>query len=149
MQELPHIYKIKALALPVGHVLLSAGDKHDIESSLPREFGGPGNAWSPEELVVAAVADCLVLSFKTIASASKFSWISLECTSEGTLDQVDGTYQFTLFRTVANLRIDANVSVEHAERLMIKADNMCLVTNSMKARSTVETRVTLVSQSES
>jgi peroxiredoxin-like protein len=149
MQELPHVYKVNALALPVGHVFLSASDKHDIESSSPREFGGPGNAWSPEELVVAAIADCLVLSFKTIASASKFSWISLECNTEGTLDQVDGAYQFTHFRTVAILKVDTNVSAEHAKRLMIKAESMCPVTNSMKARTMVEIRVTLAGHSES
>jgi peroxiredoxin-like protein len=144
MQELPHVYKAGALALSAGHVFLSAADKQDIESLPPREFGGPGTVWSPEELLVAAVADCFVLSFKTIAGASSFEWDSLECHTEGTLEQVEGSYQFTSFRTVANLRIGPMGSSERAERLMHKADNMCLVTNSLKASSTIEVRVTIV-----
>jgi organic hydroperoxide reductase OsmC/OhrA len=147
MQELPHVYKAGALALSAGHVFLSAADKQDIESLPPREFGGPGTAWSPEELLVAAVADCFVLSFKAIAHASTYEWDSLECHTEGTLEQLEGSYQFTGFRTVANLKIGPMGSIERAERLMHKADKMCLVTNSLRAPSTLETRVTIVDPS--
>ena len=141
MQELPHLYQVNAVALSAGHVFLSAADKPDIESMPPREFGGPGNAWSPEELVVAAVADCFVLSFKAIAIASKFEWKSLDCRTEGTLDRVEGAFQFTRFRTMASLTIGVGASKERAELLLSKAEKVCLVTNSLKAPSGLTTRV--------
>jgi peroxiredoxin-like protein len=143
MQEFPHVYSVNALALSVGHVLLSAAGKPDIESLPPREFGGPGSAWSPEELLVAAVADCFVLSFKAIASASKFEWDSLDCHTEGRLDQLEGATRFTHFRTAANLRISSEISIERAERLMHKADKLCLITNSLKAPCTFEAKVSV------
>ena len=37
-----------------------------IESAPPKEFDGPGDQWSPEQLLTAAVADCFVLNFRTM-----------------------------------------------------------------------------------
>ena len=70
MQELPHHYVVSANAKTVGNVALSANGVSDLESAPPAEFGGPGDQWSPESLLVAAVADCFILSFRAIARAS-------------------------------------------------------------------------------
>jgi organic hydroperoxide reductase OsmC/OhrA len=105
----------------------------DLESAAPAEFGGPGDKWSPESLLVASVADCFVLSFKAIARASKFSWISLTCSVEGTLDKVERLTQFTTFEVKASLTIPADKNEDMALRLLDKAEHLCLITNSLTA----------------
>jgi organic hydroperoxide reductase OsmC/OhrA len=62
---------------------------------MPREFDGPGNQWTPESLLAAAVADCFVLSFRAVAVGLKFSWVSLDVRSEGTVKRSDGKRRFT------------------------------------------------------
>jgi organic hydroperoxide reductase OsmC/OhrA len=49
----------------------------------------PGNAWSPETSLVAAVADCFILTFRGVAQAAKFPWESLEWTSPNQQSQSD------------------------------------------------------------
>ena len=96
-QDLPHHYRVAATARPEGSVDLASAGLEPISSAAPAEYGGPGDRWSPETLLVATVADCFVLSFRAIARASKLSWLSLNCDVEGTLARIEGTTKFTEF----------------------------------------------------
>ena len=133
MHPFPHHYVVSALARPLGDVPLSAEGMRVIESAPPKEFDGPGNQWSPEGLLTAAVADCLVLGFRAIATASKFAWTSLETRTQGTLDRVDGKMRFTRFETHAKLLVPPGADIERAKRLLEKAEANCLVANSLSS----------------
>ena len=131
MHPFPHRYTVHASARPDGDVPLSTAGVRIIESSPPKEFDGPGNQWSPEGLLTAAVADCFALSFRAIAAASKYSWQRLEARTEGTLDRVEGRMRFTRFATHAKLYVPAGADVERAKKLLEKAEVSCLVANSL------------------
>jgi len=133
MQNLPHHYSVSAVAEAESPVQLTSTGLPPLQSAAPAEFGGPGDKWSPESLLVASVADCLVLSFKAIARASKFSWISLTCSVEGTLDKVERLTQFTTFEVKAALTIPADMNEEKAMKLLGMAERACLITNSLTA----------------
>ena len=76
MKPYPHHYLVEASAAASGSVDLRARGLPVIASAPPIEFGGPGDAWSPESLLVAATADCFVLTFRAVARASKLEWSS-------------------------------------------------------------------------
>jgi organic hydroperoxide reductase OsmC/OhrA len=133
MHPFPHRYIVNAAVHPGGDVPLSTEGVRIIESAPPKEFDGPGNQWSPEALLTAAVADCFVLNFRAIAAASKFAWASLEARTEGTLDRVEGKMRFTRFDTHAKLHVPAGADVERAKKLLEKAELTCLVANSLSS----------------
>jgi len=141
MQAFPHRYSVVAVASPEGDVPLESERLPSLASASPPEFGGPGDRWSPETLFVAAVADCFVLTFRAIARASKLSWHSLRCDVEGTLDRVERVTQFTGFLIRASLRVPSGVDVEQAERLLARAEQTCLITNSLKGARHLEALV--------
>jgi organic hydroperoxide reductase OsmC/OhrA len=131
MHPFPHHYSVHTTVRPDGDVPLAAEGVRVIESAPPKEFDGPGNQWSPEQLLTAAVTDCFVLSFRAIASASKFAWVSLEASTRGTLDRAGGKMSFTRFDTHAKLHVHTGADVERAKKLMEKAEATCLVANSL------------------
>ena len=131
MRYFPHHYKVAATAGPDGDVSLSGDGLDAIPSAPPAEFGGPGDKWSPETLLVAAVADCFILSFRAIAGASKLSWITLKCEVEGTLERKEGVTKFTEFVVRATLSVPQDTKEERAHRLLEKAEESCLITNSL------------------
>jgi peroxiredoxin-like protein len=133
MHPFPHRYTVNASVRPDGDVPLSTAGVRIIESSPPKEFDGPGNQWSPEGLLTAAVADCFALSFRAIAAASKYSWQRLEVRTEGTLDRVEGKMRFTRFETHAKLHVAAGGDIERAKKLLEKAESTCLVANSLNS----------------
>jgi len=57
--------------------------------------GGPGDAWSPEHLLLASVAICFIFIFRAVAESSKFEFLSLELSGSGTVDRKDGSTRFT------------------------------------------------------
>ena len=142
MHPFPHLYVVNAAARPDGDVPLSTEGVRVIESAPPKEFGGAGNQWSPEGLLTAAVADCLVLGFRAIATASKYAWINLQARTEGTLDRVDGKMRFTRFATHAKLQVPAGADVERAKRLLEKAEQTCLIANSLSSERHLTMEVT-------
>ena len=144
MQNFPHQYKVSASATDASNVTLTCSDKTAIESAPPTEFDGPGNLWSPEEMLVAAVADCFILSFKAVAKASKVSWNTLSCNAMGTLDKVDRTLKFTEFQLSVKLQIAAEENKDKAGRALEKAEKSCLITNSLNAPCHLEYEIEIV-----
>lgn len=135
MQDLPHHYQVNALAEVEGPICLKTEGTDDLLSDAPKEFGGPGDKWSPETLLVAAVADCFILSFRAVAHASKLDWISLSCQVDGTLERSDGQTKFTAFIVQPTLTIPEETSAERARKILEKAEKSCLITNSLSAET--------------
>jgi len=142
MQEFPHHYVVTAEAEAEGTVCLQGDNLPQLVSAPPAEFGGPGDQWSPEHLLVASVADCFILQFRAIARASRLDWTSLDVRTDGVLDRVDRVMQFTAFTVNAVLAVPEGVDAEKAQRLLEKAKAGCLVTNSLKAPCHLEATVT-------
>jgi len=141
MQNLPHNYTVAAVAGPADNVELTSPGLIKLESAPPAEFGGPGDLWSPETLLVAAVADCFILSFKAIARASKLDWVSVSCDVDATLDRVDKVTRFTALTQRVTLEVPAGTDEAKAQRLLEKAEHICLITNSLNAETDLETDV--------
>lgn len=133
MHALPHYYTVKADTTTDSDVKLSSHSLPILNSAPPTQFGGPGDQWSPEDLLMASVADCFVLSFKAIARMSKLNWHSVSCESEGELDKVDGKTQFTKIKNNVHVLIEEGESLEKAEKIVHKSEAACLVTNSLRA----------------
>jgi organic hydroperoxide reductase OsmC/OhrA len=141
MQDLPHHYIVAASAQGKNNIVVSAEGLPDIESAGPPQFGGPGGVWSPEELLVAAVADCFILSFRAIARTARLEWSTLECEVDGELDKIEKFTQFTGFKVQAKLTIPDEKDRKKAGVILEKADKYCLVSNSLKAASELTTEV--------
>jgi peroxiredoxin-like protein len=131
MDPLPHHYHARATASPTGDVALTDSGLSLIRSTSPTEFGGPGQRWSPETLLVAAVADCFILTFRSIAATSALSWQSLVCDAEGVLDRPERALRFTSVTIRARLEVVHAADADRARRLLEKAEQHCLVSNSL------------------
>ena len=141
MHAFPHRYVVSASGASVGDIELTGDRLPVLRSAAPLEFDGPGNRWSPETLLVGAVVDCFVLTFRAVARGAKLPWTSLDCTATGTLDRVDGATQFTDVALAARLTVPAGVDQAQAERALEKAERACLVSKSLKAAIHLECQV--------
>lgn len=143
MEPYPHHYCVAATASAEGDVTLQSERLPALISDAPAQFGGAGDRWSPETLCVGAVADCFVLTFRAIARASKLPWSALRCDVEGTLERVDRVAQFTAFRVSVLLQVPSGTDEEQAQRLLERAEQSCLITNSLKGVTHLEAKVRL------
>jgi organic hydroperoxide reductase OsmC/OhrA len=133
MQPFPHRYIATAKVSASSDVELGAPGLPALNSASPVEFGGPGDRWSPETLLTAAVGDCLILTFRAVARASGLAWNSLECDVTGTLDRVERTTRFVAFEVRARLHVPAGTDPDRAKQLLEKSERGCLISNSLSA----------------
>ncbi|HLG53459.1 MAG TPA: OsmC family protein [Steroidobacteraceae bacterium] len=141
MHPYPHSYRVRVTAAPEGVVRLAGEGLPEMPSLPPPEFDGPGGYWSPETLLVAAVADCILLSFRSIARASRFEWQELSAEVHGLLERSEGVVRFTRMETRARLSIAAGSDPARAKMLMEKAEKICLISNSLSAARHLECEV--------
>lgn len=141
MQPFPHHYTVSATATPTGRVSLDSPGLVMLSSDGPAEFDGPGDQWSPETLLTAALVDCFVLSFRAVATAARFAWQRLDCRAEGRLERIERATQFTAFTVHATLVLAAGADDERARKLLEKAEQLCLISNSLKAATHLEVRI--------
>jgi len=139
------VYRASAAAAMAGVVELSSPGLQAIHSMPPVEFDGPGDQWSPESLLVAAVSDCLILTFRSIARAAGMDWLKLECETEGVLNRVNGVTRFTHFNIRAKLTAPAGTDEHKAKRMLEKSEAVCLVSNSLNGEKHLNATVEVVS----
>lgn len=145
MKTLPHYYQVTAIAGQNENLELSVPGLPNLEVAPPRDFDGPGDVWSPEDLLLSSVASCTVLSFRAIARAARFEWLNIICMSEGVLERIDKKTRFTRIHTKVQLRLplssDKAKIAEKATKLLFNAEESCLVSNSLSAQCDIECEI--------
>jgi peroxiredoxin-like protein len=143
MQAFPHLYDVNASASADGIITASVDNLPALTVAAPKEFDGPGDQWSPEHLLTAAVANCFILTFRAVARASKLEWTHLEVSTQGTLDRVEREMKFTAFTVTARLTVPAGIDPAKATRIMEKSEASCMITNSLSAERHLQAEVTV------
>ena len=141
MKPLPHRYEAVLSGGTTGYAAVSAAGLPNLASAPPTEFDGPGDAWSPEQLLLAAVATCFAFTLRAVAQASQVDFISLELTVEGTVDRRDGKMCFSEIVLRPRLLVRAGTERERALRVLEKAEKTCLVSASLATPIRLEPEV--------
>jgi peroxiredoxin-like protein len=113
-----------------------------IEVATPPEFpkGMPG-IWSPEHLFTAAVSSCLMTTFLAIAENSKLEFVSFQCSAEGKLEQVEGKFLMTEVLLKPIVTVKDEKDSDKALRVLQKSEANCLISNSVKAKVTMQPKI--------
>lgn len=140
MQDFPHRYQASAISSG-DFVRLDSPGLPSLETAAPAAFGGPGDRWSPETILTGAIANCFILTFKAVARASRLDWIHITCEVDAILDRVERVTRFTGATATARLTVDDESKREHAERVLRKSEEGCLVSNSLATEVNLVTEV--------
>jgi len=118
----------------------SPGLDKSIEVATPPEFpGGVEGIWSPEHLFTASVSSCFLTSFTAVAEYSKFEFEDLKISSSGKMSRDEnGKFVMSEVHLKAELIITDETKEKKAVRLLEKAEEICLITRSIKAKVTLE-----------
>jgi len=109
-----------------------------IEFSAPPEFAGEPGRWTPEHLLVGAVATCFTATFMAIADLHKLTFKNFQIKAFGRLEKVSGEgYRFTEITLVPEIHLEQS-AVEIALKVLGKAEKNCFVAKSLRATIQVE-----------
>jgi peroxiredoxin-like protein len=140
--ETGHLYKTSLSWAEMKKGTLTSPDLPDIAVATPPEFpGGHAGYWSPETLFVAAAESCLMTTFLAIAENSKLSFSAYTSEAEGTVTKTEEGYRVTEIRIRAKVTIADETKQDRTRRLLEKAEQHCLISNSMKTAVHLEAEV--------
>jgi peroxiredoxin-like protein len=141
MKPLPHRYEVTISGGQGSYATARSGALPELRTAPPVEFDGPGDAWSPEQLLLGAVSACFVLTFRAIARASRIEFTSIAVDVEGTVDRTDGLTRFTEIVLRPRLALPAGVEPVRVRQALEKAHRGCLVSASLGTLVRVEPEI--------
>ena len=112
-----------------------------IHFSAPPQFGGLDGRWTPEDLLLAALASCFTTTFRAIAGYSKFAYTDLQVKVEGTVSKAESGYSFSeiIFRPTLTIQDEAKRDL--ALKLLQKTKAVCLVSKTLATAPGLESHV--------
>jgi peroxiredoxin-like protein len=138
----PHFYETEVVWVGERIGELRSPGLPTIEVTSPPEFQGHAGVWTPENLFVASVNACFLMTFLAIAELSKLDFVSISAAARGRLEKVEGAgYQITELVLKPKLVVRFSRDVERAGRLLEKAEKNCFISNSIKTRIALEPEV--------
>ena len=140
--ENEHKYRVVAWWTS-GHTGIAKSDSapNAIHFTAPPQFGGLEGRWTPEDLLMTALASCFTATFHAIASRSKFEYTDLAVEAEGTVTKTDTGYDFSEIVISPSLTIPNEEQRERAIRLLNRAKVLCLVSRALATAQKFEARV--------
>ena len=141
MKPLPHRYDVTLAGGPAGYATVTVEGAPPLRSAPPLDFDGPGDAWSPEHLLLAAVETCFLFTLRAVAHASRIEFTALEVRATGTVDRQDGVMRFTEIVLRPKLTLPAGADRDRALRALDKSERTCLVSASLSTPIRLEPEV--------
>lgn len=141
MKPLPHRYDVQLKAGSTGYAHLDCVGRRTLASAPPVEFGGPGDAWSPEHLLLASVESCFLFTLRAVARASKLEFRNANIHVEGTVDHQSGVTRFTEIVIRPRLTFASGVDRTKVAAVIAKTEKNCLVSATLATPVHVEAEI--------
>ncbi|MCL2542667.1 MAG: OsmC family protein [Nocardioidaceae bacterium] len=112
-------------------VVLRAGDKPDLLASADPTFRGDAGRWNPEELLVAALSQCHLLSYLHSAVRHGIVVTAYDDEPVGTMEQVGQGGRFTSVVLRPRVTVAEESMVEVARSIHGEASENCFIAASV------------------
>lgn len=118
---------------------------NSIHFAAPPQFGGLEGRWTPEDLLLSAVAGCFVTTFRVLAEYSKWEYADLQVEASGITSKAETGYSFRQVTLRPHLKVRTTPEIAKGEQLLRKAEKLCLVSRAMSVTQIFEPVVELAS----
>ncbi len=137
-----HLYRVEAwwVSGKTG-IAKAASAPSAIHFTAPPDFGGVEERWTPEDLLLAALAGCFTTTFQAVAANSKFEYIDLAVEAQGVVGRTNDGYGFSEMILRPTLTIPKEEQRERAVILLDKTKALCLVSRAISTTQRIETRI--------
>jgi len=113
-----------------------------IHFSEAAELGGLEGRWTPEQLLLCALAGCFTTTFHDVARAAKFDYTDLEVEIEGCVRRSRGTgCAFSEILIRPRLTVAGEERTEAGLALLRKTKMLCMISRAITVPQTLEARV--------
>lgn len=122
-------------------VVRAEGKQHEIVASADRTFHGDRDRWNPEELLVAALAQCHMLSYLHMAVRAGVVVVAYEDHAHGTMVQegLGGQFAEVTLRPFVTVAEESMIGAAHSAHA--EAHEHCFIARSVNFPVQVDPRI--------
>lgn len=118
---------------------INSEHKPTLKGSSASAFNGDKSAYSPEDLLVAAVSSCHMLWYLHLCAESNVVILEYKDKANGTMhEENDGSGHFTHITLNPQITINDQSNQAVAEQLHHEAHKMCFIANSLKCEIVIQ-----------
>lgn len=133
----PHQYEVN-LSWKSGELSELSSGPRVLSGGPPAQFDGTDETrWSPEHLILAALAQCLMLTWISLNKRSQIPLKGWESKGSSVLEKTKEGLVFTSFKISVTLKTDA-ARVDEARKLLDTAKKYCIIANALKTPTTLD-----------
>jgi len=124
-------------------VTLAVEGKPDVLASADRPFRGDPERWNPEDMLLAALSECHLLSYLYACVTAEVVVVSYEDEATGTMvEDGAGSGRFTEVTLHPRVVVADASMIEAAQAAHARAHDLCFIANSMNFPVRHEAQVT-------
>ncbi|PIS00465.1 MAG: hypothetical protein COT84_07290 [Chlamydiae bacterium CG10_big_fil_rev_8_21_14_0_10_35_9] len=112
-----------------------------IPCCIPKEFGGPGGGYSPEDLFALSIVTCIIATFKVYTEKSNLSFETIDVNADLTVDKHPSENFLSMSHIKISIDVKGASDKERVEKTLNKAIQDCAVSNSVKTGKTFQINV--------
>lgn len=136
-QPFPHLYTVDLETKDDAASWLKAPPRPALLGGNPPEFDGQAELWSPEHLLLAALALCYRGTFLALAARPGIQAKSFTAKATGKLEKTAAGIVYTEIKLKVSATFAAE-QLEAAKELLVKAKKYCITGNQMKTDAQLE-----------
>jgi len=112
-----------------------------IHFSEAPELGGLEGRWTPEQLLLCALAACFTTTFEAVARSVKFAYTDLEVEVDGAMrkDKLGCTFAEIVLRPT--LTVQSEEEMDEGMVLLRRAKSLCMISRAIAVAQTTEPKV--------
>jgi organic hydroperoxide reductase OsmC/OhrA len=92
---------------------------------------GVSGAWTPEDMFVASVELCHMVTFMSYARARMIPVVSYRSHANGVLEYLDDDFRFTRIVIFPTIEVEGSVAETEVHAILRETQKHCLVANSI------------------
>jgi organic hydroperoxide reductase OsmC/OhrA len=123
-------------AYPRNHTIIFKNGQETVTASASPAYKGDGSKADPEDMLVAALSSCHMLSFLAIAARKKLTVTSYQDDATGFLENDGGKLWMT--RVILRPKVAIDTDAETLAHIHHQAHEACFIANSVKTQVSVE-----------
>lgn len=113
----------------------SSEEYSPITCAVPKEFGGKGGGYSPEDLYIMAISSCFIATFKVFAEKANFVFSEICADANLVIDRnpkgVPELQKVDIIITLSGVSDQSKAKI-----ILAESEKFCLVANSSKSAKT-------------
>lgn len=112
--------------------------------SIPSEMDGPGIGTNPDEMLLGAATTCYIITLAAMLERSHIEKRSLVVESSAVVDVTNGVFTYKKIIHRPTLEIVNEKDVRMANRLLLKAEDTCMISRALRGNVEIELEPTLL-----